>query len=67
MEKIEVWLLLARERYPLKSDSELRALSRIAASHWFDDSDSELAELFDQYVMMVKLYNCSGALDVRDR
>ena len=67
MEKIDIWLTLAREKYPKKNDGELRALSMTAASHWFADIDDELAKLFDQYVMMKNLYGAGGMLDVREK
>lgn len=67
IEKIEIWLTLAREKFPNKSDGELRALSMTAASHWFADDDDELAKLFDQYVMMKNLYGAEGIFDVREK
>lgn len=65
MQKIEIWLTLAREKYPYLSDSDLKAKSMTAASEWFADSDTELAHLFDQYVMMKNLYGADGAFDTR--
>jgi hypothetical protein len=65
MEKIDVWLMLAREKYPEQSDQELKALSMTAAAHWFNDHDTDLAKLFDQYVMMKNLYGIDGLMDVR--
>lgn len=58
--------MLAREKWPKLSDDALRALSLEAAADWFSDAPTELANLFDQYVMMKRLYGATefASLDV---
>mgnify|MGYP003350735513 FL=1 len=53
--KENIWTELAREKYPTLTENQLRALSMHAASEWYNGSDSELANLFDQYVMIKNL------------
>jgi len=65
MQKIDIWLMLARGKYPKLSDEDLKAMSMTAASHWFNDEEDELAQLFDQYVMMKNLYGAEGVFDTR--
>jgi len=65
MQKIDIWLTLAREKFPLLTEDELKTMSMVAATEWFDEYDTELAKLFDQYVMMKNLYGADGAFDVR--
>jgi len=66
MQKIDIWLMLAREKWPTLSDDRLRALSLEAATDWFSDAPTDLAKLFDQYVMMKQLYGVTefAPLDV---
>lgn len=65
MKKIDIWLTLAKEKYPTLTEDELKAQSMIAATEWFSDADTELAKLFDQYVMMKNLYGADGVFDTR--
>lgn len=52
---IDIWATLAREQYPKLSENELRALSMKAASEWYIGESTDLAKLFDQYVMLKTL------------
>jgi hypothetical protein len=53
--KKEIWLTLAGEKYPTLTENELAALSLEAASRWYMGEESELTNLFDQYVMLKNL------------
>ena len=53
--KLEIWVSMAREKYPTLTEDELKALSMTAAAVWYAGGDTELAMLFDQYVMVKKL------------
>ena len=53
--KINIWLTLAREKYPKLDESQLTAMCMHAASDWYNEWDTELANLFDQYVMLKNL------------
>jgi len=46
---------MAREKYPTLNENQLRTLSMKAASEWYAGADTELAMLFDQYVMVKNL------------
>lgn len=54
-DKKEIWLTLARERYPTLTENQLAALSLEAAGRWYTGEKSELTNLFDQYVMLKNL------------
>jgi len=54
-QSIETWILLAQERYPKLNENEIKRLSMKAASEWYLGEDTELASLFDQYVMLKNL------------
>lgn len=54
-DKKEIWLTLAREKYPTLTENQLAALSIEAASRWYVGEDTELTKLFDQYVMLKNL------------
>ena len=54
-DKLEIWLVLAREKYPHLNEDQIRGLSLKAASDWYSGIDSELTNLFDQYVMLKTL------------
>jgi hypothetical protein len=53
--KQEIWLTLAGEKFPKLTEDQLRALSLKAASEWYLGGDTELVDLFDQYVMLKTL------------
>lgn len=53
--KLDVWMLLATEKYPTLSEDRIKALSMVAANEWFLNTGSELADLYDQYVMLKTL------------
>jgi hypothetical protein len=50
--KREIWITLAREQYPMLTETELDALSMRAASQWYLGEENELSNLYDQYVML---------------
>jgi hypothetical protein len=53
--KQDIWLTLAREKYPTLTEDQAQALSLKAASEWYLGGDAELVQLFDQYVMIKNL------------
>lgn len=53
--KENIWLELAREKYPALTEDKLRALCMYAASEWFNGDNTDLSKLFDQYVMIKRL------------
>jgi len=53
--KQDIWLTLAGEKYPNLTEDQLKALSLKAASDWYLGGDTELVNLFDQYVMLKNL------------
>ena len=53
--KLGIWVTLAQEKYPGLSISKLEALSMEAATAWYANDQSELANLFEQYVMLKQL------------
>jgi len=53
--KINIWLTLAKEKYPKLNEGQLTAMCMHAASDWWNGTESELANLFDQYVMLKNL------------
>lgn len=52
---IDIWATLAREQYPKLSENEIRTLSMKAASEWYLGESTDLANLFDQYIMLKTL------------
>lgn len=54
-DKKQIWLTLAGEKYPTLTEDQLAALSLEAASRWYMGEESELTNLFDQYVMLKNL------------
>lgn len=53
--KLDIWVQLARGKYPMLSEDIIKSLSMTAASEWYLNTNSELAELYDQYVMLKTL------------
>jgi hypothetical protein len=54
-DKTELWLILAREKYPTLTEEQAKVLSMEAATQWYTGEDTELSNLFDQYVMLKNL------------
>ena len=54
-DKKEIWQTLASEKYPALTEDQLGALSLEAATLWYTGEETELAKLFDQYVMIKNL------------
>jgi hypothetical protein len=52
---IDIWITLAREKYPTLPEDELKRLGMTAAAVWYADGDTDLANLFDQYIMLKTL------------
>ena len=66
-EKQQLWLLLAKEKFPLLSEASIMALSLDAATRWYHGDTDELANLYDQYVMLKTLKDIpSNAADYKD-
>lgn len=53
--KLDIWLELASPCYPNLTEDRIKGLSLIAANEWFLNTESELANLYDQYVMLKTL------------
>lgn len=56
--KLDLWISIAKERYPNLNEDQLMVLSMTAANAWYLDDGSgtdPLVELYDQYVMMKTL------------
>lgn len=53
--KLDVWMTLAEPKYPELTEDRIKALSLVAANEWFLNTGSELAELYDQYIMLKTL------------
>ena len=53
--KQEIWLTLAREKYPQLNENQLMGLCMEAANLWYNGVENELTTLFDQYVMLKTL------------
>jgi hypothetical protein len=51
----ELWLSLAREAFPKRSDEYICEMKMIAAAHWLNGIDSEMTRAYDKFVMMRKL------------
>ena len=62
--KREIWLTLARERYPTLTEDQLMGLCMEAASSWYQGVETELTTLFDQYVMLKTLCIDSSKKDM---
>jgi hypothetical protein len=54
-DKKQIWLTLSREKYPSLNEDQLAVLSLEAANGWYMGEESELTNLFDQYVMLKNL------------
>jgi hypothetical protein len=52
---LDIWVNLAREKYPTLTESQLSDLWIEAASRWYSGEESELTLLFDQFVMLKTL------------
>ena len=55
----DIWESLAKPKYPTLNILQLSELKYRASIDWFQDRDTELNKLFDQYVMMKNLLNIS--------
>lgn len=53
--KMDIWLEVLRTRAPDITFPEAASLSMKAASDWYSGADTELAKLFDQFVMLKQL------------
>jgi hypothetical protein len=53
--KPEIWLAVCEGHFPDKTDAEIMTYSMKAAADWYTGQDNELAQLFDQYVMIKNL------------
>ena len=62
--KLEIWATLLREKQPTLTEHQIQALSMQAASEWYNGTNTELANLFDQYVMLKTLKGIeNGSVD----
>ena len=53
--KKDIWLAVCEGRFPGQSEDHIMAYSMKAASDWYHGDDTELARLFEQYVMIKTL------------
>ena len=53
--KEEIWSTLAREKYPTLTEDQIQGLGLKAASEWYIGGESDLADLYNQYVMLKNL------------
>lgn len=51
----EIWESLARPAYPKYTDYQIRELKLAAAMDWLLDEDTEVAKLYDKFVMLKNL------------
>ena len=51
----ELWVSMAQKLFPNRSEEYICEMRMIAAAHWLSDVGNELANTYDQYVMMVRL------------
>ena len=51
----EIWESLARPAHPTYTDYQLRELKLAAAMDWLLDEDTEVAKLYDKFVMLKNL------------
>jgi hypothetical protein len=52
----EIWLLLAKEKFPALTEAQLVNVKLNASMDWGCGMETELAKLFDSYIMMRNLY-----------
>jgi hypothetical protein len=56
VEKLQdVWESLVKPKYPTLNEQQLIELRSQAAIDWLTDEETELSNLFDQYVMLKQL------------
>lgn len=56
METLEdIWVSLAKLKYPTLNESQLFDLRLEAAVEWLTDEDTELCKIYDQFVMLKQL------------
>ena len=53
--KQQIWLAVCEGRFPGKSSHEIMEYHYLAATDWALEIDTDLARLFEQYVMIKKL------------
>lgn len=58
-----LWKRVAQEQYPDRPDNTYRMLLQHAASDWVNNSDTNVAKLFEQYVMLKQLMKSEGVRD----
>jgi hypothetical protein len=51
----EVWYSLVEQTYPELEKSQWQTLKMFAASDWYNNADTDLSKLFDQYVTVKTL------------
>lgn len=51
----ELWLSMARSLFPNRSDEYICEMKMIAAAHWLSGVPNNLAQVYDQFVMMRRL------------
>ena len=59
----EIWKRVAQEQYPNRPDNTYYTLWQQAASDWGDNRDTNVARLFEQYVLLKNLMQPQGARD----
>ena len=65
--KRDIWLAVCEGQFPRKSEDQIMAYSTKAASDWYHGDDTELAKLFEQYVMIKTLKGIKNGDEKDDR
>lgn len=59
----DIWKRVAQEQYPYATDTSYQTLMHHAATDWALERDTNIARLFEQYVMLKNLINPKGVDD----
>jgi len=59
----ELWKRVMQEQYPHSTDDSYRRMLQIGASDWGQNRDTNVAKLFEQYVMLKQLIRPKGDQD----
>lgn len=59
-DNFDLWKRVAQEQYPNRPDQTYQMIWEHAASDWAFNRDSNIAKLFDQYVMLKQLMSPEG-------
>lgn len=60
----DIWESLAKPKYPALNEQQLIELRSQAAIDWLTDDETELNNLFDQYVMLKQLLDIKSDIQL---